>query len=157
PEQQQRVGELVESIDLDDAIAFEHRLMRRMISGNGTGMADRQGRAFCGAANLQRDDGNVPLPSLAEPGNEAGRIAHRLEEETDNAGALLLQREIEIIRGGGCQLLPRGHRQVVTEPSVVVTKGTEHRSRMSDQSDTAADHPVRRRETADPQADVEIV
>ena len=117
------------------AVAFADRLEGGIAAGDGARMGHRHRRARLGARDLEHDDRHVLRRGLVERRDEARGIAHRLEEQHDDAGARQIERIVKIVgRGGGDLLAGRDH-QVEAEPLAAVEDRAEHRARMRDEGD----------------------
>ena len=156
-EQQQAVGEAVEIVDFNHAIAVEQCLIGGVVAGQRAGVTERQSGAFGGAAHLQDDDRNVALARLFQSGDEAGWIAHGFQEEADDPRRRHIKREVQVVRDRGRQLLAGRHRQVEAEAAVGVAEAGIGRTGMGDERDAAMIEPGRWRKAAYAQAMFQIV
>ena len=159
-EQQQRVGEVVQSRrPRSRRSGRTSACIGGVVAGDGAGMADRQGGALGGPADLQRDHRDV---ALAAP-SPAPRRSRRDRAPSPGTGRRTLRRPASPARSRDSRRrwwsAPARPRPRALKPmrlSLWQSAGIG-RAGMGDEGDAALPHPGRRREAADAQAVVEIV
>ncbi len=136
-EEQQGCRQLVQRVDARDAMAVEQRLIGGVVPRDGAGVAERQRGTRLGPPDLEHDHGNVALGGFGERRHERRGRARGLQEEADHPCRVLLERVVEVVGGGGHELLARGHHQIEPEARIVVREGAEHGAGMRDEGDVA--------------------
>ena len=79
-------GEFIHLTHAQDAMAFEHGVINRIVTGQGSGMTDRHAFAQRRARRLDRNHGHSALARLVGSRAESLRVAHGFQKQADGAG-----------------------------------------------------------------------
>ena len=113
-------------------MAVEDRVVGSVAANDGARMGRREAGAGLAAADLDDDHGNVARRRLLERCHEAHGLARGLDEQADCAGRTEVEREVEVVGGGGGEFLARRHQQVpVDAPADGVHRAVD-RPRLAD-------------------------
>nr|WP_246456098.1 hypothetical protein [Nocardioides mesophilus] len=138
----QRLGELLEVLDLDHAVAGEGRGERG--SGPDDGARVGQGDPGSGhrSADLETDHRLSPLSALAQGLDEGRRATNRLQEQPDGAGRGILGEVVEEVGDVSSDLAPRGDDRTEADPGPHRGEGLGDGPRLRDDRDAAGQERV---------------
>ena len=104
-----------------------------ILAGQRPGVRSHHLPAARGVADRQDYDGHVLLGGTVQGGTQPSHRPGRLQQQCDQGGAGVVEREVDVVGGTGDQFLAGGDRQPKAEPPVRAKQGGERRSRVGDQ------------------------
>ena len=87
------------------AVTLEQRLVRRIVTGNGTRVALRESRALWSPSGFEDDDGDTEFGRALQRSDKGAGIPDCFEENRDDLCRRLLQRVVHVIGDGRYELM----------------------------------------------------
>ena len=120
-----------------DAVRREQRLPPSVGAGERARVGLDHRAAHGRRPDRQGDHRDVPLGRLRQRRRQAGKVAHRLEDQPDDAGLGRAERVGEVVGGGGDQLPARRDDRGEAEGAVRAQQRREDRAAVGHQGDGA--------------------
>ena len=138
-------------------MAAAQRGQHIVIADDGAGMAHRQLRRFFGTPEMDNQHRNRAPPGLFQRGYEGRRIAHRLEQDRNDAGGFLLKQIVHVVADAGIDFLGAGNYVVEAKARIVVGEVSHAGTGMRQHRDMPRGTPGRRFVETDEYAVVVVV